>query len=281
MRYFLASFLLFVFGISLCAQDSTVVAMSYNIYNDYKISGDNTWDYRRTSVSLLLGKYKPSILGVQEALSHQVYDLNEDLKNYSYVGKGAAGEGIEGEYCAIFIDTTRFDIEEEGTFWLSSKPTRLSVSWGAESPQVCTYVLVKERSSGGMVWVFNTQFSSESSKARANSAKLILRKMRSLNKEDLPMLLMGDLNDTKGSAPIVSLKKKLQDGLKISKEKFDGEWGTYNGFEDTVGEERIDYIFTSGLKVENYRHINEKRRTKKQISDHSAVYMTFILPAIE
>ena len=68
------------------------------------------------------------------------------------------------------------------------------------------------------------------------------------------------------------IKEYFSDGLNISKNSLIGPTGTFNGF-DLEGpiERRIDYIFTKGIDILSYMHIDQKINNNRHISDHLPV----------
>ena len=70
--------------------------------------------------------------------------------------------------------------------------------------------------SGKMVWVFNAHFDHVGEIARKKSSELILKKIKEVNTQSLPVVLMGDFNSNPDSDPIKIFKNNLQDALEIS-----------------------------------------------------------------
>jgi endonuclease/exonuclease/phosphatase family metal-dependent hydrolase len=85
---------------------------------------------------------------------------------------------------------------------------------------------------------------------------------------------MGDFNATPNEKPILYLKSKLDDALAISKKPLYGPVGTFNGFKNKPTTRKIDYFFTSNLKVLSYTHIDDRQDNKNYISDHFPVLIT-------
>ena len=255
---------------SIYPQPHTIV--SYNIRYDNNWDIENSWEIRRSNIIQMLIKYSPSILGIQEGLLTQVQYIDSSLINYDYVGVGRDDGKNKGEFCAIYFDTTRYVLLKNSTFWLSETPDTISVGWDAALERICTYGLFKDRITKKEFWVFNTHFDHMGSIAREKSSGLILKRIKKINRQSLPVILMGDFNSIPNSPPVKEIITELSDALQISTQKLHGPRGTFNGFnEDLPIEKRIDYIFTKKLKVLSYRHINDRLDNNRHISDHLPV----------
>ena len=266
----LGAFILLAITSSIYPQPHTIV--SYNIRYDNNWDIENSWEIRRSNIIQMLIKYSPSILGIQEGLLTQVQYIDNSLINYDYVGVGRDDGKNKGEFCAIYFDTTRYVLLKNSTFWLSETPDTISVGWDAALERICTYGLFKDRITKKEFWVFNTHFDHMGSIAREKSSGLILKRIKKINRQSLPVILMGDFNSIPNSPPVKEIITELSDALQISTEKLHGPRGTFNGFnEDLPIEKRIDYIFTKKLKVLSYRHINDRLENNRHISDHLPV----------
>jgi endonuclease/exonuclease/phosphatase family metal-dependent hydrolase len=270
-RIFLFLFLLIFAGSSFYSQE--VEVMSYNIKFANETDGENSWSKRKDHITNQLKFYEPDIFGVQEALVSQLNHFQSEIDAYKYVGVGRDDGKEAGEFSAIFYDSDQFEVLEENTFWLSERPEEISVGWDAAMERVCTYAQFKEKNSGKIFWVFNTHFDHVGEKARENSAKLIWEKISSVNKENLPVILMGDLNLEPKTNAIQFLAKKMNDAKAIAELDF-GPEGTFNGynFKEPVNR-RIDYIFTSDdIKVKKYAVLSDSKDLKYP-SDHFPVFV--------
>lgn len=276
----------YIFFISITFVQSTTFfgqmydIMSYNIRYDNKWDIENSWENRKKKVVQLLNHYNPEIFGIQEGLSNQVHFIDSCLSNYSYMGVGRKDGSQKGEFCAIFFDTIKFTVLEYSTFWLSETPDTFSVGWDAALERICTYGLFEDKVTKERIWVFNTHFDHKGVLAREKSSELILSKIHNINRTHLPVILMGDLNATPNSRPIQILKTKLNDVLEISLKSLYGPIGTFNGFDKDVKiDKRIDYFFTSKLKILSYAHIDDRLDDNKYISDHLPIFITIIFSA--
>ena len=269
-QYILSVFILFTISSSIYSQPHSII--SYNIRYDNNWDIENSWKIRRNKVSQILVQYSPSIIGIQEGLLNQVQYIDSSLIDYDYVGVGRDDGKKKGEFCAIYFDTTRYVLLKNSTFWLSETPDTISVGWDAALERICTYGLFKDRITKKEFWVFNTHFDHIGVVAREKSSELILKRINKINRQSLPVILMGDFNSIPNSSPVKEIKTELSDALQISLEKLQGPRGTFNGFnEDLPIEKRIDYIFTNDLKVLSYTHINDRLNNNRHISDHLPV----------
>ena len=246
--------------------------MSYNIRYDNEWDKVNSWEIRKDEVIKLIYEYDPGIIGIQEGLLNQVRYIKNALNNYDYFGVGRDDGKDKGEFCSIFYDKTRYDLQKSSTFWLSETPEEISVGWDAALERICTYGLFLDKEKGQDFWVFNTHFDHIGSIAREKSAELILKKIASLNYRNLPVIIMGDFNSIPGSPPIEKIKTKLSDSFEVSIEKPKGPVGTYNAFNPSMPiDKRIDYIFTKDFKVLSFHHIDDRLNDNNHISDHLPV----------
>lgn len=256
--------------IPLSSQSTKV--MTYNIKYDNVSDTVNNWNDRKEAMVDQLKKHDPGIIGMQEVLYGQLEYLDESLPDFEYVGVGRDDGKQKGEFSPILYNSKKFALLRSNTFWLSKTPEKVSVGWDAALERICTYALFEDKNSRQKFWVFNTHYDHVGVKARKKSAKLILNKIKKVNTEKLPVVLMGDFNLMPQEKPIQLISKKMEDGLAISKLDNNGPMGTFNAF--NVSEpilKRIDYIFVKDLEMENYQHIDERLPSAKHISDHLPV----------
>lgn len=254
-------------------QSQEMEIMTYNIRYLNETDGENSWSKRKGHLANQIKFYEPGIFGVQEAVLKQLQHIKQNLDDYEYLGEGRDG-GEKGEFSAIFFDTGRFENMEEGTFWLSETPTQPSMGWDASYPRVCTYAKFREKKSGKEFWVFNTHFDHRGVEARQKSSRMILEKMKEINKQGLPAILMGDLNLEPETEEVRFLSEKMNDSKAVAELVF-GPEGTFNGyrFNEPV-ERRIDYIFLSkgDFEVLKYAVLSDSKELRYP-SDHLPVML--------
>lgn len=266
--------IIMVLPLSLASQDFSV--MSYNIRLSTQGDKENWWEHRKEAVVDLIKRNDPVSFGVQEALETQMDFIDESLSDYSYVGVGRDDGKRGGEFSAIFYKKG-LKVLESGTFWLSSTPDQVSKGWDAALPRVCSYAKF-ETEDRKQFWHFNTHFDHVGVEARAESAKLIIAKIKEMTGNKEAVILTGDFNVTPDTDPYANIVKYMDDDLKKSKTKLTGPYGTFSGFDvNSKLERRIDYIFSRKLKVLSYTHLDDKRDNGLWVSDHLPVKATFTL----
>ena len=254
------------------AENRTLSIISYNIKYDNKLDNINTWEARRNDLLNIFKDNEPSFIGIQEGLQHQVDYIKLNLPNYDYIGSGRDDGKTKGEFCAIYYDSSEYNLLKQSTFWLSSNPLEVSVGWDAALERICTYGYFEHKNSDKRIWVFNTHFDHIGRISREASSKLILDQISKLNGFSEPTVVMGDFNDLPNSLTIQTLNKKLDDAMKINSVDHIGPIGTFNGFNvsDPISK-RIDYIFVKKMEILSHQHLDMRLRNGNHISDHLPV----------
>lgn len=248
----------------------TLRVASYNLrYDNPKDSLDN-WKYRKSDLFKLIKFHDFEIFGTQEGLKHQLDELSEEFPDYNYIGVGRKDGKEAGEHAAIFYNTNKFSLLENGDFWLSQITTKPNKGWDAALPRICTWGKFKEKESGFEFYFFNTHFDHKGKVARIKSAELILKQIKK-KVGDTAIILTGDFNVDQNSKnyKILNSSPILNDAYLLSKLTY-GASGTINGFNvNNTTKSRIDNIFVSdefnvlkyGILTDTYR-IDEKELKK-------------------
>ena len=244
--------------------------MTYNIKYANENDGVNSWSKRKNWITSQVQFYEPDIMGVQEAVNSQLVYFADNMENYKVLGVGREG-AEKGEFSALFYKTDKFEVLSSDTFWLSETPNNLSKGWDADYNRICTYALFQNKETDQKFYVFNTHFDHVGDKARLESSKLITRKIQELNKEKLPVFLMGDFNMEPEAEGITIILDALDDSKAEAEITF-GPNGTFNGYNfNEVATRRIDYIFVNEkVNVIKYAVLTDSKDLRYP-SDHFPV----------
>ena len=254
---------------------SELTIMSYNIRYDNPDDGINAWPNRKDHVAEMMANvYSADIIGVQEALKHQLDELQERMPGYSWVGVGRDDGKDQGEFSPIFYNKDRFDLIATNTFWLSETPDRPgSRSWDAAITRIATWARLSDQESGREFYVINTHFDHRGDVARVESARLITEFIEGLD-EGIPVLLTGDFNVTEKSEAYAVLADSpiLNDARYLSEEGHEGPTASFSNWETLQPEEsRIDYIFVNSHVSVLSHIIADDRYDGRFPSDHLPV----------
>ncbi len=233
-------------------KDSPFNVITYNIRMNTPDDGVNAWPLRKDKVAGLLKFHQADIFNVQEALPEQMDDLVKSFPDFDHVGVGRDDGVRKGEHMAVFFKKSRFEKLIDGMFWLSETPAKPGLGWDAQCNRTVTWIKLKDKITKKTFYVLDTHFDHRGNKAREESSKLILKSIKEINKENLPLILTGDFNLTKSTIPIQLMLKELNDAKDKSLSLPYGPDGTSGGFEVKLMPRTIDFIFIN-LKVEVLR----------------------------
>lgn len=257
--------------------------MTFNIRLNVASDSLNAWPYRKDKASSQILFHKADVVGVQEALYGQMMDLQQLLPQYAYAGVGRDDGKQKGEYSAIFYNKARLQLLKTETFWLSEHPEVAgSKSWDAAITRVVTWAQFKDRKTKKKFYVFNTHFDHIGKVARAESAKLIERKVAEIA-GNAPVIITGDFNTTPQEEPIKILVDKANplhftNTIEVTQQPHYGPTGTFTGFQSKeTSNEPIDHIFIkNGWKVLQHATLSQSWQGRFS-SDHFPVFAVLVL----
>ena len=264
-----------------------LVVETWNIRYDNPGDGIHAWTHRRDAVITHLRDSKADIIGLQEALPHQLAAVISGLEGHGSFSRGREGDASRGEAVPIFWrrDRWRLDPDHATHFWLSETPeVPGSMSWKTACTRMVTMVrLLPVGTSGdrGPIWVCNLHLDHQSAEARVKGAALVRRRIASRPPmmQEEPVVILGDFNATPGSPPVETLLAAGEEGVfvdawtRIEDRLRDAPRSTWNGWDAEARGRRIDYILVRGLTVRAAR-IMRATNDAGPLSDHWPVRAT-------
>lgn len=249
------------------AADASFNIATYNIRqaNHSDSINGNGWGRRLPHVASLIRFHQFDIFGTQEGFRFQLDQLKEELPGYDYIGVGRDDGKEAGEHSAIFYRKDLFEVADHGDFWLSETPDRPGLGWDAACVRICTWGRFRHKPSGREFLYFNLHMDHVGTVARAESARLIRRKIQEFG-SDLPTFLSGDFNVDQNSSSYASVLEggTFLDSYDVADFKYAPN-GTFNSYKtDGYSNSRIDHIFlTPGIHVSRYGILTDTYRTEE------------------
>ena len=269
-------------------------AIRVGSYNIRFSSGDkgtpNDWDCRKADLVELVKRCDLDAFGMQEVCPDQAQYLRENLPEFVFVGDHREKDRKTGEASPVFYRKSRFEAEKSGTFWLSETPdVPASKSWNTRCTRVCSYLILKDRTTGKRFCFANTHTDHVSAEAREKGMLLIIERMKKFG-AGAPIVFTGDHNCCYDEDPAKAVRRILRDCRDITETEDPGPHNTFQGFgkykdgpvnrEGVLKDYSIDYIYVSnGTRVLDFvTHDDRRQGTDLYPSDHFPITATIVLP---
>ena len=249
-----------------------LLVASYNTASPWGSFIEGTYTTRRAHLFAQQINYTmPDVMGVQELNSIWQGKMEELLPQYDYYGVKRGGDEKEetSEMSGIFYLKDKFEVVESDTFWISLTPEKESKFEGAACHRICSFVVLKNKTTGKLLAHFNTHLDHVSTEAQDLGGKLIAEKTEEIKAKygEIATVITGDFNQYPDGLAIKALKDKgFVNAYDISE---NGKMSaTYHGWGEILDDKPIDFIFaSSGVTVKNYAVHNEKW-DNSYVSDH-------------
>lgn len=252
------------------------VMATYNIRLDNQgdAAAGNGWATRCPYLTSLIRFHGFEIFGTEEGFLNQLQDMKAQLPGYEYIGVARDDGKEKGEHSAIFYDTSKFKLIEHGDFWLSPTPDRPGKGWDAACVRICTWGVFQIKGTKFRFIYYNLHMDHVGVVARAESAKMIMKRIRE-DKHHLPAILSGDFNidQNNDGYKLIDQSGLLSDAYRIAQMRYIN-MSTFNGFhpEGTGLSQRIDHIFlTKEFSVEKYGVLTDVYRTETTSADGKTI----------
>jgi endonuclease/exonuclease/phosphatase family metal-dependent hydrolase len=256
--------------------------LSFNIRYDNPSDGAHRWSFRRDAVIKTLRDADPDLIGLQEVRKSQLDELADRLPGYRWLGVGRDDGREAGEFAPIFYRASRFELKENGTFWLSETPDLPGEpAWGAGLRRIVTWGRFVDRQNGRDWRLFNAHLDHESQEARLKGSRLLLKRARPAAARQA-IVVAGDFNCTP-EMPAYALLTAPQSGLYDARERSvyppEGPPLSFHPFFDGRAIARIDYVLVNRwVQVLRHRTLAEPSAGRFP-SDHFPVAVDLELAA--
>lgn len=255
--------------------DGAVRIMSFNVLSER--FGENAMINRRGIVTQTIAEYYPDSFGVQEATVAWMQCFKNRLPEYGFVGEASDYIPLLGGYSAVFYLKDKYELVDSGTFWLSQTPDKPSKGWDAGSERVCTWAVLKNKTTGEQYAHINTHLDNKGALARQNSVPMILEKAAEF---DMPVVCTGDFNFRENSELYKTLTAgTLQDSKFLAPDTMSNT--TYNGFNPPESQTKIiiDFVLVNSLVTPLVYRVVTQGIDGRMVSDHYPVYADVLINA--
>ena len=191
---------------------SPLRVMTFNVLYHGARSAAGDWPVRRGLVEEVLDRWRPCVVGFQEATELQLEHLVRDHPEYDVVPGPVSGqtrlpewarrgERVQdaGEWCPLFYRRDLFRVAAHGAFWLSHDADEPgSVLAGTWLPRVVNWARFESLENGRPISIFNTHVDFLPWAAKRSAHVLWERLQRDW--DGTAQVVMGDFNAAPGGA---------------------------------------------------------------------------------
>lgn len=252
--------------------------MSFNVRNSRAQDGEDSWPKRAEFLFATIEQFGPDLIGFQEVLEDQYEALLARMKDYGFAGVARDDGKRKGEWSCVAYRRDRFTAVANGDFWLSETPeVPGSKSWDAALTRLCSWVRLRETTTGRELVYANTHFDHKGVRARQEASRVLSRQLSTIAR-GVPAILTGDFNinvdnpayavlvrpDTPGALRWIDSYRTLHPQRRPDESSF-------NGFKGTTVGSRIDFIFHTDHFQAVAAEIVRTSRNGRYPSDHYPV----------
>ncbi len=247
------------------AKNFSVNVMTYNVLSD--MGNGRGSDARARMVETIL-ENNVDVLGTQEDSADNSEYFLENLENYDVY----KGELDDGNY--IYWRKDKFNVVKKSYLFLSDTPVTPSKFSGASANTTMSYVILEDKTTAKQFLLVNVQADEKANdKVRTQQMKVVAEQVEKINKNDLPVIVLGDLNTA--ATDILSQNKSFALSSKVAKSKGDSKGTLVNSFTERDATSVHDCIIvnTDSVCTDYYTVVNNIKDGKYP-SDHLPVLAT-------
>lgn len=166
-----------------------------NIRYENANDGIHSWQNRCPLLQKIILDFHPDILGTQEGLEKQIKSLAKliPLKLVESHRQWIP----DRMYPCLYINEEQIKVHSNGDIWLSTTPNVPgSISFKSTFPRLCTWMHVTHLVNNQDYFVVNTHLDHVLEETRLEQIKVLIHEIGKINHSNLPLILMGDFNDS-------------------------------------------------------------------------------------
>jgi endonuclease/exonuclease/phosphatase family metal-dependent hydrolase len=249
--------------------------ISSNIRYDNPEDGEHSWENRKPLLLKIFHDFNPDILGTQEGRELQIKNLARSL-SLKLVDRHRQWIQ-ERMYPCLFINEDKIQVHKSGDIWLSETPEISgSKSFKSSFPRLCTWMHITHIKSHQDYFVINTHLDHVLEETRIQQVNVLINEIQKMNKLQLPIILLGDFNDSPKGAIRKTLIERLNlfdPWIKLGQPEETSHHG-FRGSNETG--DRIDWILIPHSFV--IEEIQLEKRSFNDVfpSDHYPLLATVI-----
>ena len=252
---------------------------------------DNDAQLRQYRFQALVENYDPDIIAAQEFDAFWENALPSLLGDeYSIYYKYRESPKGSNEASAILWKTAKYDLLDQGYFWLSENPNSASpAGFGQYHPRITNWVKLRDKTTGDKIVIYSTHLGSGYTLENIQYIRGLFTE-RIQDHPDATCFVMGDFNFSydEDLYPAMADGSNLVDLRLIAAQMNQNDHctlgelrtGTYNGFKKPDGSTWIDFIFAppnDNVAIDFYGVCYDQIAVPSQniaegyVSDHFAV----------
>lgn len=246
-----------------------------NIRYENAHDGIHAWENRRPLLQSIFTEFGPDILATQEGKEKQIKTLVQGLP-LKLVAEHR--QWIEDRmYPCLYVNEERIKVLDSGDIWLSETPyISGSVSFKSTFPRLCTWMRIGHLINNQEYMVINTHLDHVLEETRLEQINVLIKEIQNLNTDSVPLILMGDFNDSPGSIIRKIILEKLDLKDPWIEEAIPEETTHHSFLGDKAEGSRIDWILVpQAFAVQDIR-LEKKSFNNIFPSDHYPLLATLI-----
>ncbi|MBI2423418.1 MAG: endonuclease/exonuclease/phosphatase family protein [Candidatus Hydrogenedentes bacterium] len=290
-RFVFAALALFVIAwcVAATAHASDVRVLSFNVKVDFEVDEScPPWDERKDLCAQVVKEARADLVGFQETSPNQLAFFQEVLPDFETVGALAltpeevnwfqtAFPPLKAIGFTTYTDSIlmyrrdRFEKLEEGHWWHSPTPEKVSTGFGNVFPRIAVWAKLRDKATKRAFVAVVTHFDA-TSPAQEGMAALSREKLRPFLDAGLPVVFWGDYNaDSKDAAYATLTESPWRDAYAAS--PLAGPGAKDSNVTTSGWDIRIDHILYAGagLEATEWRRI-ESPKAGVNLSDHYPVF---------